>query len=223
LVDVAQDAIITEVDCGTKQGVTIKAVMSGADVVVSLAERILGRSAAEDIKDPLSGEKIVKAGHLIDEVKAEAIETAGIDEVKVRSVLTCEGENNGICAACYGRDLARGTSVNIGEAIGVMAAQSIGEPGTQLTMRTFHTAGAAQRGAERSHVDANIDATVEIRHQNVVKNSAGITIVMGRNTEVVLKDKKGAEKAAHRIPYGARLRVENGQKVKAGDKLAEWD
>src|SRR5690606_14516902 len=184
LVDVAQDAIITEVDCGTKQGVTIKAVMSGADVVVSLAERILGRSAAEDIKDPLSGEKIVKAGHLIDEVKAEAIETAGIDEVKVRSVLTCEGENNGICAACYGRDLARGTSVNIGEAIGVMAAQSIGEPGTQLTMRTFHIGGAVQRGAEQSSVEAAFEAKVQVKNRNVVTNSEGTLVVMGRNCEL---------------------------------------
>ena len=223
LVDVAQDAIITEVDCGTKQGVTIGAVMSGADVIVSLSERILGRSAALDIKDPLSGKIIVKAGVIIDEVAAEAIETAGIDEIQARSVLTCEGENNGICAACYGRDLARGTAVNIGEAIGVMAAQSIGEPGTQLTMRTFHIGGAAQKGAERSHVDANIDSVVEVRHQNVVKNSSGINIVMGRNTEIVLKDKKGVEKASHRIPYGARLLVEDGYKIKAGEKMAEWD
>ena len=141
----------------------------------------------------------------------------------VRSVLTCEAENNGICAKCYGRDLARGTEVNIGEAIGVMAAQSIGEPGTQLTMRTFHIGGAAQKGAERSHVEANIDAKVEIRNQNVVKNSEGVSIVMGRNMEIVLKDKKVNEKATHRIPYGARLLVEDGAKVKAGDKMAEWD
>ncbi|GJL86252.1 MAG: DNA-directed RNA polymerase subunit beta' [Micavibrio sp.] len=223
LVDVAQDAIITEYDCGTKDGVTSRAVMNGADIVVNLAERILGRSAAVDIKDPLSGKMIVKAGVIIDEVTSEQVETAGIDEVLVRSVLTCEGENNGICAACYGRDLARGTSVNIGEAVGVMAAQSIGEPGTQLTMRTFHIGGAAQKGAERSHVDANIDATIEIRHQNVVKNSSGVNIVMGRNTEIILKDKKGAEKATHRVPYGARLLVEDGASIKAGDKMAEWD
>ena len=223
LVDVAQDAIITEEDCGTKQGITMRAVMNGADVVVSLAERILGRSAAVDIKNPLDGKVIVKAGVIIDEETSEAIETAGVDEVLVRSVLTCEAESNGICAACYGRDLARGTSVNIGEAIGVMAAQSIGEPGTQLTMRTFHIGGAAQKGAERSHVDANIDAKVEIRNQNVVKNSEGITIVMGRNTEIALLDAKGKEKATHRIPYGAKLIVEDGAKVKAGDKMAEWD
>ncbi len=223
LVDVAQDAIVTEHDCGTEQGISMRAVMNGADVVVSLAERILGRSSAVDIKNPLNGEMIVKAGELINEETSAEIETAGIDEVLVRSVLTCEAENNGICGKCYGRDLARGTPVNIGEAIGVMAAQSIGEPGTQLTMRTFHIGGAAQKGAERSHVDANMDATIEIRNQNVVKNSDGVNIVMGRNTEIVLKDKSGAEKATHRIPYGAKLMVEDKGKVKAGDKLAEWD
>ncbi|HOO81949.1 MAG TPA: DNA-directed RNA polymerase subunit beta' [Alphaproteobacteria bacterium] len=223
LVDVAQDAIVTEEDCGTEKGISMRAVMNGADVVVSLSERIMGRCASIDVINPLDGKTIVKAGEMFDENNTEAIETAGIDEVLVRSVLTCEGEHNGICAKCYGRDLARGTEVNIGEAIGVMAAQSIGEPGTQLTMRTFHIGGAAQKGAERSHVDANIDATIEVRNQNVVKNSEGLTIVMGRNTEIVLKDKKGHEKATHRVPYGAKLLVEDGKKVKAGDKMAEWD
>ncbi len=223
LVDVAQDAIITETDCGTKNGVTMRAVLNGADVVVSLAERILGRTSVVAIKDPLSGKVIIPAVEIFDEVTSEEVETAGINEVLVRSVLTCEGKNNGICAKCYGRDLARGTEVNIGEAIGVMAAQSIGEPGTQLTMRTFHIGGAAQKGAERSQVDANIDAIVEILHENVVKNSDGVTIVMGRNTEVILKDEKGTQKASHRIPYGARLLVENGESIKAGTKMAEWD
>jgi DNA-directed RNA polymerase subunit beta' len=222
LVDVAQDAVITEVDCGTEEGITLKAVMNGADVIVSLSERLLGRSAALDIIDPLSGNMLVNAGEIIDEEKAEAIETAGIDEVKVRSVLTCKTAA-GICSKCYGRDLARGTAVNIGEAVGVMAAQSIGEPGTQLTMRTFHIGGAAQRGAERSSVETNVEGIVEIRHQNVVKNSEGVAIVMGRNTEVIIKDSKGLEKASHRIPYGARLAVENGKKVKIGTRLAEWD
>ena len=222
LVDVAQDAVITEVDCGTEEGITLTAVMNGADVVVGLAERILGRSAAEDIKDPLSGKVIVKGGVVIDEVTSEAIETAGIDSIKVRSALTCQ-TRNGVCAACYGRDLARGTSVNIGEAVGVMAAQSIGEPGTQLTMRTFHIGGAAQRGAEKSSYEASLDAKIEVRNQNVVKNSDGVNIVMGRNTEIVLFDGQGKERVAHRVPYGARLLVENGAKVKAGDKMAEWD
>ena len=223
LVDVAQDAIITEEDCGTEQGISMRAVMNGADVVVPLSERILGRVPATEIKNPLDGTVIVPKSTIIDENMAEAVETAGIDEVIVRSVLTCEAENNGICAMCYGRDLARGTPANIGEAIGVMAAQSIGEPGTQLTMRTFHIGGAAQKGAERSHVEANLDATAEVRNQNVVTNSEGVTIVMGRNTEIVLKDKKGNEKATHRVPYGAKLLIEDGGKVKAGDKMAEWD
>lgn len=222
LVDVAQDAVIYEDDCGSTRGITLRAVMSGADVVVSLAERILGRSASLDVINPLNGEVIVGAGQLIDEVKAEQIETAGIDSVLVRSVLTCDTQI-GVCARCYGRDLARGTSVNIGEAVGVMAAQSIGEPGTQLTMRTFHIGGAAQKGAEKSSVEATISATVEIKHHNVVKNSSGVNIVMGRNTEIVLKDAKGAEKAIHRLPYGARLLIEDGAKVKPGDKMAEWD
>ncbi|MFN3826576.1 MAG: DNA-directed RNA polymerase subunit beta' [Micavibrio sp.] len=222
LVDVAQDAIITEEDCGTQAGVTMKAVMSGADLVVSLSERILGRTAAQDIKDPLSGEVIVPAGDLIDEVTAERVDTAGVDSVLVRSALTCES-SVGICGKCYGRDLARGTPVNMGEAVGVMAAQSIGEPGTQLTMRTFHIGGAAQKGAEKSSVESPVEGKIEIRHENVVKNSEGINIVMGRNTEIVVKDAKGSEKMASRIPYGARLLVAAGDKVKPAQKLAEWD
>jgi DNA-directed RNA polymerase subunit beta' len=222
LVDVAQDAVITEEDCGTERGITLRAVMSGADTVVSLSERILGRTPAHDIAHPLTGKKIVKAGEIIDEVKAEEVETAGIDSILVRSALTCE-TTVGLCGKCYGRDLARGTTVNIGEAVGVMAAQSIGEPGTQLTMRTFHIGGAAQRGAEKSSLESPVDGTIEIRHQNVVKNSEGVTIVMGRNTEIVIKDGKGNEKMAHRLPYGSRLLVEEGAKVKAGTKLAAWD
>ena len=222
LVDVAQDAIITQEDCGTSKAVTMKAVMSGADLVVSLSERILGRTTAQDVKDPLSGELIVGANELIDEVLAEKIDTAGVDTIQVRSALTCESQV-GVCAKCYGRDLARGTAVNIGEAVGVMAAQSIGEPGTQLTMRTFHIGGAAQKGAEKSSFESPVDGKIEIRHENVVKNSEGINIVMGRNTEVVVKDAKGSEKMANRVPYGARLLVTAGDKVKAGQKLAEWD
>ena len=222
LVDVAQDAVIYEEDCESTRGITLRAVMNGADVVVSLSERILGRTAGHDIVHPLSGEVIVAHNTLIDEALAEAVETAGVDSVLVRSVLTCDTQI-GVCAKCYGRDLARGTEVNIGEAVGVMAAQSIGEPGTQLTMRTFHIGGAAQKGAEKSSVEATMVATVEIRHHNVVKNSAGVNIVMGRNTELVLKDAKGAEKAIHRLPYGARLLTTDGAKVKPGDKMAEWD
>ena len=222
LVDVAQDAVIIEHDCGTEQGISMTAVMNGADVVVSLAERVLGRVPVDDLKSPLTGDVIVKSGEVIDEVKAEAIETAGIDEIKVRSALTCETVG-GVCAACYGRDLARGSLVNQGEAVGVMAAQSIGEPGTQLTMRTFHIGGAAQRGAEKNSIESPIEGKVEIRHHNVVKNSEGVSIVMGRNTEIVVLDAKGSEKLSQRLPYGSRLLVDEGAKVKAGVKLAEWD
>ncbi|MFN7112930.1 MAG: DNA-directed RNA polymerase subunit beta' [Alphaproteobacteria bacterium] len=223
LVDVAQDAIITEDDCGTQNGFTVMPVIEGGDIIVSLSERILGRTAAKDVLDPLTDDVIVPAGTIIDEATAEKIETAGIDTVLVRSVLTCESKDNGICAKCYGRDLARGTSVNLGEAIGVMAAQSIGEPGTQLTMRTFHIGGAAQRGAAQTSAEAAFDATVEIRNKNVVTNSEGVNIVMGRNTEVVLLDKQGRERANHRLQYGAKLLVADGDKAKKGQKLAEWD
>ncbi len=223
LVDVAQDAIITEEDCGTDVGFTVRPVIEGGDVIVSLSERILGRTAAKDILDPISGKVLVKASTIIDEAMSEQIETAGIDSVEVRSVLTCKGKNNGICSKCYGRDLARGTAVNVGEAVGVMAAQSIGEPGTQLTMRTFHIGGAAQRGAAQSSAEAAFDATIEVRNKNVVVNSEGVQIVMGRNTEVVLLDKQGREKANHRLSYGTKLLVNDGDKVKRGSKLAEWD
>ena len=166
---------------------------------------------------------IVKAGEIFDEVTSEAVAAAGISEVKVRSVLTCEAANNGICATCYGRDLARGTVANIGEAIGVMAAQSIGEPGTQLTMRTFHIGGAAQRGAERSSIEANVDGKVALKNANTVKNSEGVEIVMGRNMELALVDGNGDEKVSHRVPYGAKLLVKDKANAAAGDKLVEWD
>jgi DNA-directed RNA polymerase subunit beta' len=222
LVDVAQDCIITEEDCGTSRGLTVKAVVEGGEVIAPLSERVLGRTAAVDVKDPLSGETIVRAGELIDEDKVELIDRAGVDSVVIRSVLTCE-TRIGVCGKCYGRDLARGTPVNVGEAVGVIAAQSIGEPGTQLTMRTFHIGGAVQRGAEQSSVEAAFEATVSIKNRNVVLNSQGTPVVMGRNCEVVLLDESGREKARHRVPYGAKLLVDEGAKVAKGTKLAEWD
>ncbi|MCH7794196.1 MAG: DNA-directed RNA polymerase subunit beta' [Proteobacteria bacterium] len=222
LVDVAQDCIITEVVCGTQGGLTVKAVVEGGEVIAPLSERILGRNAADDVVDPLSGEAIVKAGELIDEDVVEKIDVAGVDSVRIRSVLTCESKV-GVCANCYGRDLARGTPVNIGEAVGVIAAQSIGEPGTQLTMRTFHIGGAVQRGAEQSSVEAVFDATVKIVNRNVVINSDGVPVIMGRNCELVLIDTAGRERARHRLPYGAKLLADKGVEVKKGDRLAEWD
>jgi len=222
LVDVAQDAIITEPDCGTTRGLMTRAVVDGGEVIAPLADRILGRTAAVDVLDPLSGEVVLPAGELIDEDAVDRIERAGVDAVQIRSVLTCESRI-GVCGKCYGRDLARGTMVNIGEAVGVIAAQSIGEPGTQLTMRTFHIGGAAQRGAEQSSIEAAFEATVEIKNRNVVMNSTGVPVVMGRNLELVLLDEAGREKARHRIPYGARLLADEGALVQRGDRLAEWD
>jgi DNA-directed RNA polymerase subunit beta' len=222
LVDVAQDAIITEEDCGTTRGLTMRAVVDGGEVISPLSDRILGRSAAVDIVDPVSGDLLVKAGDLVDEEAIERIERSGIDSVSIRSVLTCENRF-GVCGKCYGRDLARGTMVNIGEAVGVIAAQSIGEPGTQLTMRTFHIGGAVQRGAEVSSVEASFDATVKIRNRNVVINSSKVPVVMGRNCEIVLIDEANRERARHRVPYGARLLADEKAKVQKGQKLAEWD
>ncbi len=222
LVDVAQDAIIIEEDCGTQDGLKVKAVVEGGEVIAPLAERILGRSAAVDINDPIGGRTIVKAGEMIDEEKVELIDRAGIDEIKIRSVLTCLTKG-GVCGRCYGRDLARGTPVNIGEAVGVIAAQSIGEPGTQLTMRTFHIGGAVQRGAEQSSVEAAFDATLSIKNRNVVINSSGVPVVMGRNCEMVLLDEQRRERARHRVPYGAKLLADDSVKVTKGQKLAEWD
>jgi DNA-directed RNA polymerase subunit beta' len=222
LVDVAQDAIITEEDCGTTRGLTVRAVVDGGEVIAPLSDRILGRTASVDMLDPLSGDVVVEAGALIDEEQIERVERAGIDAVGIRSVLTCEAPV-GVCGKCYGRDLARGTVVNIGEAVGVIAAQSIGEPGTQLTMRTFHIGGAVQRGAEVSSVEAAFDAKVRVKNRNVVINSSGVPVVMGRNCEMVLLDDAGREKARHRVPYGAKLLADDGATVAKGQKLAEWD
>ena len=222
LVDVAQDCIILEQDCGTMNGLTVRPVVEGGEVVSPLGERILGRSAAEDLIDAVTGRVLVRAGELIDEDKVLAIEAADVEVVKIRSVLTCDTAT-GVCATCYGRDLARGTRVNIGEAVGVIAAQSIGEPGTQLTMRTFHIGGAVQRGAEQSKVEAASDATVMLRNCNTVNNSAGVPVVMNRNAELLLIDAQGRERARHRLPYGSKLLCADKAEIKRGDKLAEWD
>jgi DNA-directed RNA polymerase subunit beta' len=222
LVDVAQDCIIHEEDCGTERGLTVKPVMDGGETVASLSERILGRTTAEDVFDPATGKVLVPNNTLIEETEAEIIERAGVESVKIRSVLTCEAAI-GVCGHCYGRDLARGTPVNIGEAVGVIAAQSIGEPGTQLTMRTFHIGGAAQRGAEVSNVEASHDGIIAMKNRVVVENSQRIQVVMSRNCEMVLVDDKGRERARFRVPYGARILMDDGATVTRGQKLAEWD
>ena len=222
LVDVAQDAIITMEDCGTDNGITIQPIIEGGDVIATTGERILGRTAAEDILNPETGEVIVPKNKLIDEVDVENIDSVGVESVRIRSVLTCEAEN-GICACCYGRDLSRGTPVNLGEVVGIIAAQSIGEPGTQLTMRTFHIGGAAQRGAEQSSIDVGFDAKVRISNCNIITDSKGDKIVLARNCEVSLLDANNREKARHKLPYGARLLVENNDKVTKGSRIADWD
>jgi DNA-directed RNA polymerase subunit beta' len=219
LVDVAQDCIITEEDCGTTRGITLRAVVEGGDVLVSLGLRVLGRFAAEDIKEP-GGQVIVPADSYLDENMVDLIENAGVQSIKVRSVLTCETKT-GVCGACYGRDLARGTPVNIGEAVGVIAAQSIGEPGTQLTMRTFHIGGTAQV-AEQSFFESANDGVARISGGNTVVNAEGHLIGMSRNLQLVVQV-DGKDREAYKPPYGARLRVKDGEAVKRGQRLAEWD
>ena len=222
LVDVSQDCIVVEEDCGTSKGLTLRPVLDGGDLIEGLAERALGRCAATDIEHPLTNEVIVAKGEMIDENMADAIEAAGIDEILIRSPLTCES-NIGICATCYGRDLAHGGKVGVSEAVGVIAAQSIGEPGTQLTMRTFHIGGAAQRGVEENSIESTIDGTAQIENRNVVTDSEGRLVVMGRNSEMILMDENGRERARHRLYYGAKVRVDSGDKVVKGQTLVEWD
>ncbi len=221
LVDVAQDCIITEVDCGTDRGLNVQAVVDAGTVIVALSARVLGRTAAEDVVDPVSKEVIVATGELIEEAHVEAIEKAQIQEVRIRSVLTCDTETS-VCAKCYGRDLARGTLVNIGEAVGVIAAQSIGEPGTQLTMRTFHIGGVAQT-VDQSFIELNFNGTVSIKNRNMVRDGQGRLIAMGRTNAVVIVDQSGKELATHKIVYGARLHVDEGDEVKRGTRIAQWD
>ncbi|HEX3216482.1 MAG TPA: DNA-directed RNA polymerase subunit beta' [Aestuariivirgaceae bacterium] len=221
LVDVAQDCIITEDDCGSEEAITARPLIDAGEVIASLGSRVLGRTAAEDVKDPVSGEVLVARNSEILESHVEAIEKAGIQSVRIRSVLTC-ATKFGVCAKCYGRDLARGTPVNMGEAVGVIAAQSIGEPGTQLTMRTFHIGGTAQV-LDESFIESNHDGIIRMRNRNVVRDSSGKLIVMGRNMSLVIEDANGTERAVHKIAYGTRLFADEGDKVKRGMRLAEWD
>lgn len=221
LVDVAQDAIISEVDCGTQKGLVMQSIVDSGQVVSSLGQRILGRIALNDIMHPSSKEVLVEGGRMIVENDVDIIEKSGIQSVKIRSALTCE-TRFGVCAKCYGRDLARGTLVNQGEAVGVIAAQSIGEPGTQLTMRTFHLGGTAQV-VDTSYLEASYDGIIELKNAHMVRNSAGNFIVMARNMVLAIKDKNGKERFAQRISYGARLFVDEGDVVQKGLRLAEWD
>ncbi len=221
LVDVAQDCIVKMEDCGTDRGITARAAINDGEVVASLSERILGRVAAEDVLDPATQDVLVRQGELIDERLADAVEAAGVQTFQMRSPLTCESED-GICAQCYGRDLARGTRVNPGEAVGIIAAQSIGEPGTQLTMRTFHIGGIAQGGSQ-SFQEASIGGKIAFRNENLLKNKDGDLIAMGRNMEILVLDENAVERASHKVSYGSKLHVKAAAAVKRGDKLFEWD
>ncbi|HWK40539.1 MAG TPA: DNA-directed RNA polymerase subunit beta' [Croceibacterium sp.] len=221
LVDVSQDCVVVVDDCGTERALEMRAIIQGGSVIASLGERILGRTTAEDLVNAKTGEVIVKAGTLLDEPMVKAIEEAEVQSAKIRSPLVCEAEQ-GVCGTCYGRDLARGTPVNIGEAVGVIAAQSIGEPGTQLTMRTFHIGGAAQVN-ETSHLESISDGTVQYRDMPTITDKRGRRLSLARSGELVVIDSAGRERAIHRVPYGTVVMFEDGAKVKEGDRLAEWD
>ena len=221
LVDVAQDCIVRSHDCSTSNAITVAPSMSDGQVVASIGERILGRVTAEEVLHPGDGSTLVARNALIDETAAESVESAGVRSVKIRSALTCEAED-GVCARCYGRDLARGELVNEGEAVGIIAAQSIGEPGTQLTMRTFHIGGIAET-AHQSFVEAYHDGTVEYRNPSILTDKAGSRIVVGRNMKLAVADERGVERSMQKLAYGARLLVQDGQAVKSGEKLCEWD
>lgn len=223
LVDVTQDLVVTEEDCGTVNGSVMRAIVEGGEVIESLRDRVLGRTTADDILHPETRSVLAKAGRVLDEDSLEELESAGVDEVKVRTALTCE-TRYGLCAKCYGRDLGRGGLINLGEAVGVIAAQSIGEPGTQLTMRTFHIGGAASRAAIASTVEAKSNGVIGFNAtMRYVTNSKGELVVIARSGEVIIQDEHGRERERHKVPYGATLTVKADQTVKAGTILANWD
>jgi DNA-directed RNA polymerase subunit beta' len=220
LVDVSQDCVVIEEDCGTTRGMEMRAIIQGGSTIASLGERILGRTTLEDVADK-DGNIIAPVGTLLDEATTARIEEAEVQSVKIRSPLVCEA-TLGVCGKCYGRDLARGTPVNIGEAVGVIAAQSIGEPGTQLTMRTFHIGGAAQVN-EQSNAEAISDGTIEYRDMATIVDQRGRRLALSRSGEIAIIDSEGRERATHKLPYGAQIMHKDGEKVKKGDRIAEWD
>jgi DNA-directed RNA polymerase subunit beta' len=223
LVDVAQDMVITEVDCGTQQGLLMQPIIEGGDVVEPLRERILGRVAAVDVMHPGIEDKVVcEAGTLLDEHWVDLLEEAGIDQVMVRSPITCE-TRQGICGTCYGRDLARGHQVNIGESVGVIAAQSIGEPGTQLTMRTFHIGGAASRSAAVNNIEVKNAGTVRLHNIKTIEHANGSLVAVSRSGEVIVADEVGRERERYKLPYGAVVHVHDGARVEGGQMVANWD
>ncbi|MCP4027472.1 MAG: DNA-directed RNA polymerase subunit beta', partial [Sphingomonas sp.] len=221
LVDVSQDCVIIEEDCGTERALEMKAIVQGGSTIASLAERILGRTTAEDVVDPKTNAVVIPIGTLLDEAMVAQIEAMGIQGMKIRSPLVCESKI-GVCGKCYGRDLARGTPVNIGEAVGVIAAQSIGEPGTQLTMRTFHIGGAAQLN-EQSNLEAPVDGTAVFKDLRLIVDQRGRRVVLSRSGEIMIVDMDGRELSTHRIPYGAYVMFDDGHMLSKGDRMAEWD
>ncbi|SVD96055.1 uncharacterized protein METZ01_LOCUS448909, partial [marine metagenome] len=222
LVDVCQDLVVTEEDCGTTNGILREAIVQGGEVVIPLKDRILGRSVSEDVVSPSDGAKLFSAGQMIDESGVNLLEEHNVNHLKVRSAVTCE-TRYGICATCYGRDLARGHLVSRGEAVGVMAAQSIGEPGTQLTMRTFHIGGAASRIAAASRVEVKNQGTVSWVGVRAVKRGDGCNIVVSRSGELVIHDQHGIDRERHRVPYGAELTISDSDQVESGQVIASWD
>ncbi|MEM7060412.1 MAG: DNA-directed RNA polymerase subunit beta', partial [Pseudomonadota bacterium] len=221
LVDVAQDCIIKVMDCGTDRGITQEPVIQSGNVINSLGEQVLGRVPLEDILDPASGDMIHPHGVLIEEADSARIDAAKVQSIKVRSPLTCEAED-GVCATCYGRDLARGTPVNVGEAVGIIAAQSIGEPGTQLTMRTFHIGGAANV-SDNSYLESTQEGKVKFVNQNTITNADKEIVVMGRTMQIQILDDQGRERAVHKLTYGSKLLVEDGEQINRNHRMAEWD
>ncbi len=223
LVDVTQDLVVTEDDCGTSNGTVMRAIVEGGEVIESLRDRVLGRATAEDLLHPGNPRSLLlPAGTLLNEFTLDELEAVGVDEIKVRTALTCE-TRYGLCAKCYGRDLGRGGLVNLGEAVGVIAAQSIGEPGTQLTMRTFHIGGAASRAAVQSSVEAKSNGTIGFNAtMRYVTNTKGELVVISRSGEIIITD-NGRERERHKVPYGAVLNIKPDEAIKAGAILAHWD
>ncbi|MGM0594037.1 MAG: DNA-directed RNA polymerase subunit beta' [Pseudomonadota bacterium] len=222
LVDVAQDLVVTEEDCGTTNGMPLHSLIEGGDVVEPLSERVLGRVTAEDVLIPGTDEVAIPTGTLLDEAMVDRLEELSIDHLLVRSAITCD-TRYGVCATCYGRDLARGHAVNVGESVGVIAAQSIGEPGTQLTMRTFHIGGAASRSAAVNNIQNKIDGTARLHNIKLVKHADGHNVAVSRSGEVTIIDENGRERERYKVPYGAKIDVNDGEKVSSGDILATWD
>jgi DNA-directed RNA polymerase subunit beta' len=222
LVDVSQDAIVTEIECGTIDGIEVEALREGGEVIEHVSERVLGRTALRDVLDPLTDEVLISANEEIDEVGVDKLEEAGVEKMSIRSVLTCES-SRGVCSKCYGRDLAHSKPVDVGEAIGIIAAQSIGEPGTQLTMRTFHIGGTAAKAVEQSRVEARYTGVLKYINLQTVESDEGFKVVINRNGEIAIMGEGGRERERYKINYGARLDFADGERVAAGDVVAQWD